>query len=434
LPDVTPTVVVTNTNDDGAGSLRQAIANAVAGDVIGFDASIAGKTIALTTGQLEISKGLTIQGPTPGGITISGSGISRIFGVTAPSSTDQVVLRNLTIADGKVDVFGGGIYLSSAASLTIDHALVTNNTAAGGGGIYNAQGSLTVINSTVTGNTTRPSITSDAFGGGIANFGDLTVTSSTVDHNVGTATGTIVAAGILARGINAATYRNTIIAQNTSTDASGPHTDNCQSGPDPAPILVGVNLSDDGSCGAAGAHMIVADPQLGALANNGGPTFTRALSKTSPAIEAVSLSDCTVTNDQRYVARPQGAACDVGAFEFNSFVQTPLTIDASAAVNPSTGVAVVTGTISCPDAISLTIHVALSEAQKAGRVNTTVSAADDVTLTCNGKKAWSVALTPTVGAFQTGTGAVTANTTNRPVYVNAASASGSVRMFWGHQP
>jgi hypothetical protein len=434
LHDVTPTIVVTNTNDDGAGSLRQAIANAAAGDVIGFGASIAGKTIVLTTGLLEISKSLTIQGPTPGGITISGGGVSRVLIVTAPSSTDQVVLRNLTITGGKVSGLGAGIYQEFGSSLTIDHTLITGNTADEGGGVYNVQGVLTVINSTISGNTVRPSIGQNAAGGAIANFGTLTVTSSTIDHNVGNAGGTVTAAGIFSQGVNPATYRNTIIAQNTSTDASGAHTDNCRNGSGPAPALVGVNLSDDGSCGAAGAHMIVADPQLGALADNGGPTFTRALAKTSPAVEAVPLGDCTVSDDQRYVARPQGAACDVGAFEFNSFVQTPLSIDGSAAVNPSTGVATVSGTISCPESISLTIHVALSEAQKAGRVNTTVSAADDVTLTCNGKKAWSIALTPAVGAFQTGTGTVKASTTNRPVYVTAASASGSVKMFWGHQP
>ena len=434
--DVTPTVTVANTNDAGAGSLRQAIADAVAGDVIGFDASIAGQTITLTTGELEIAKALTIQGPSTSGITIRGGGTSRVLEVTALESTDQITLRNLTITGGNIVGLGGGIFKKNSSSLTIDHVLVAGNTGETGGGIDSEQGQLTIINSTISGNTARSTIAASVFGGGIASSGDLAITSSTVVNNValGGAATFALAAGIYSHGAKAAQYRNDIIAGNTTDNGSGAHSDNCQSESSPKPILVGVNLSDDASCGAAGAHVLIADPQLGALASNGGPTQTMALLRTSPAIDAVSLSDCTVTTDQRYVSRPQGIACDIGAFEFNAFDQTPLSIDGSVAVNPSTGVAVVTGIISCPEAISLTIHVALSQPQKTGRVNTTVSAADDLILTCNGTKAWGIALTPATGGFQNGSGSVKASTTNRAPYVLPASASASVKMFWGHQP
>ena len=58
-----PTITVTNTDDAGPGSLRQAIIDARAGVVIQFDAAIAGKTIVLTSGKLDIDKAVTIEGP-----------------------------------------------------------------------------------------------------------------------------------------------------------------------------------------------------------------------------------------------------------------------------------------------------------------------------------------------------------------------------------
>ncbi|MEM4283894.1 MAG: choice-of-anchor Q domain-containing protein, partial [Candidatus Caldarchaeum sp.] len=83
----------------------------------------------------------------------------------------------------------------------------------------------------------------------------------------------------------------------------------------------GVNFDTDGSC--SGFNQVTpAQLNLGSLANNGGPTQTHALLAGSVAIDAVS--DCTlqdgttpVTQDQRGVSRPQGARCDVGAFESN---------------------------------------------------------------------------------------------------------------------
>ena len=58
-----------------------------------------------------------------------------------------------------------------------------------------------------------------------------------------------------------------------------------------------------------------ADPLLGPLQNNGGPTDTQALGAGSPAIDAGDPATCSAT-DQRGVARPQRARCDIGAFEY----------------------------------------------------------------------------------------------------------------------
>ncbi len=77
----------------------------------------------------------------------------------------------------------------------------------------------------------------------------------------------------------------------------------------------------NGSCGAATTKLFrtAASPGLGPLAANGGPTWTRALPAGSPAVDAAAeCSDWAgnpVTTDQRGVARPQGSACDAGAFE-----------------------------------------------------------------------------------------------------------------------
>jgi hypothetical protein len=91
----------------------------------------------------------------------------------------------------------------------------------------------------------------------------------------------------------------------------------------------GFNIDDDGSCGLTDpTDLPNTDPMLGALQDNGGPTFTHALLPGSPAINAIPLTDCTydddgdpdtpevpLAEDQRGVARPQGEGCDIGAYE-----------------------------------------------------------------------------------------------------------------------
>src|SRR5688572_14116797 len=72
-------VTVTNTDDAGAGSLRQAIIDAPDGATIQFDAAVAGQTIALSTGPLNIDKSLTIEGPVANGMTISGSLLDKVI-------------------------------------------------------------------------------------------------------------------------------------------------------------------------------------------------------------------------------------------------------------------------------------------------------------------------------------------------------------------
>ncbi len=177
------TVPVTNTLDSGPGSLRQAVLDAVPDDTVIFSQDVfsIAQTITLTTGQIEISKSLTIDGAANAVVTptISGSDLTRVFTVSAGIS---VTLSRLTIVNGS-DYGGAGIY--NAGVLTITHSRIANNESLNvyGGGAYNAAtGELTLIESTVSSNRAHdPGGTYHV--AGIYNDGRLTVISSTVDHN-----------------------------------------------------------------------------------------------------------------------------------------------------------------------------------------------------------------------------------------------------------
>ena len=171
---------VTNTNDTGGGSLRQAVldANAFVGaDTIAFSGAVftdqTPDTIALTTGQLTISDGLVIAGPGAGLLTISGSNASRIFQINPGV---DATIANVTIANGKSSDVGGGI-LNNGGSLAVISVTFNNNTATQvGGGIANF-GNMLINGGTF--NSNRASI----HGGAIYNAGGLEVRNSNFNTN-----------------------------------------------------------------------------------------------------------------------------------------------------------------------------------------------------------------------------------------------------------
>jgi hypothetical protein len=183
--DVSSTLTVTNNLDSGKGSLRYEIAHAAKKDTIVFAPSLDGQTITLTSGELDITTGLTIQGPGAGQLTISGGHNSRVFAVNASA---PVVLSGLTISNGTafpsnaaVPYWGDGGGILNLSTLTLSGCVVSGNSAAGaapsyGGGIYNA-GTLTLSGCTVANNYAIADI-APADGGGIYNAGRLTVSSS----------------------------------------------------------------------------------------------------------------------------------------------------------------------------------------------------------------------------------------------------------------
>jgi hypothetical protein len=168
----TATLTVTNTADSGAGSLRDAIAASSNGDRIEFASALSGQAITLTSAELVIDKNVEISGPGPDQLTVQrseaeGTPQFRIFHIVP----DHIVtIQGLTIANGSAGT-GGGI-LADHAALTIDNCSVEGNQAADkGGGIYNEGGSsatLTIVNSTVTGNRLTGDYISLS-GGGIYN-------------------------------------------------------------------------------------------------------------------------------------------------------------------------------------------------------------------------------------------------------------------------
>ncbi len=184
IPTRADIITVTNTNDSGSGSLRQALADANDGDTINFDPSIYGQTITLTSAELVIDRSVTISGPGAGSLAVDASAMQfdRVFHVMAGLA---VSIEGLTITGGRA-FDGGGIY-NYQSTLTVSNCIVHDNHGASGAGIYNdaRQGSatLTVLNSIITDNCACRDSYSVA-GGGMAGGGELTIVNTTVSNNI----------------------------------------------------------------------------------------------------------------------------------------------------------------------------------------------------------------------------------------------------------
>ena len=138
------TFTVTNTQDSGTGSLRDAIAKANAhseADKINFASQVAG-TITLTSGPLTITDDVKINGPGAGQLTVSGGNVSRVFEIEGGSfgGAGQVTIKGLTITQGLATedatfpASGGGI-LDLEADVTLkDDVLTANQAPLGGAG------------------------------------------------------------------------------------------------------------------------------------------------------------------------------------------------------------------------------------------------------------------------------------------------------------
>jgi hypothetical protein len=174
---------VTNLGDEGVGigvegDLRYAVNTANAdrdpSNQIVFDPGLAG-TIALTQGQLNVSKGLEIDGPGQDVLTISGSNRSGVFNIDPRAQ--NVSFLDLTIADGTSSQ-GGGI-TNNTATLALTRVRLTGNTASGNGGaIFHAgvRGGVILTDSLVDGNVAQEA-------GGIYSSNTLTLVRSTVSNN-----------------------------------------------------------------------------------------------------------------------------------------------------------------------------------------------------------------------------------------------------------
>ena len=187
-PSPTPpsnAVVVTNTNDDGAGSLRQAISSVLSGGTVTFSPLFNSPQTIVLESELSIQKNLSISGPGPNLLTLSGNNAVRVFNIGGSSPGFTVNISGLKITGGRApnNDFGGGIE-KNFGDLTLTNCIVTGNSVSGngsfgnGGGIDNFDGPLTITNCIISGNTANGS------GGGILNeAGPLTITNTTVSGN-----------------------------------------------------------------------------------------------------------------------------------------------------------------------------------------------------------------------------------------------------------
>jgi hypothetical protein len=405
-------VTVTNTDDSGPGSLRQAIIDADPGSIIQFAPGIAGQAIALSV-YLEVDKALTIEGPVPAGMTLSGALKTRVLVV---ESHGDLTLRNLSLVDGR-DTEGGGIFVVGG-KLTLDHSLVANNETVTNGGGINAddRSEVVLVNSTMSGNV------AGLVGGGIITHGALTIRNSTIAENSSQGGGGIAVLGTT----SALSLRNSIIANNVNV--LGTTEANCMVDHHTNASYTGGNITN-GDC-VTDPAVLIADPKLGSLANNGGPTKTYALLYGSPAIDGGLL--CTETTDQRYVARNQGITCDVGAFEFNDYAKVTLTIGPNVGMSAKTGITTVSGTIACSRPTTTTLAIALSQTQKVtGRFTTIVQgSATTPTLNCaTAPSSWSVTVTPAAGKFENGTATGRVAASGLPTDYLPADVTSPIKIF-----
>ena len=367
---VPATFTVLNTNDAFSGSLRQAIidANATAGDdIINFNitgtitlhsqnntviaslptildanltASGGGGTVGTLTingpgassliisgldggnttrdfnifnidigGDLTIS-GVTVSGAqkTSGGFGQGGGGFNNFGTLTVSNSiisgntagtgggidnSGTLAISNSTLStNNAASRFGGGILNTSSGTLTVTNSTFSGNFAQMGGGIlHSSSGTLTVTNSTFSGNFAQN-------GGGIFNDRTFTVTNSTISGNTATSFG----GGIFNNNSGTLNIANTIIANSiSSTDFFGtaPST-NTNNLVETLTVITGTFTPS-----------FTADPILGLLQNNGGPTFTMALGANSVAISTTPLA--TPNLDQRGFIRTNN---DIGAYAY----------------------------------------------------------------------------------------------------------------------
>jgi hypothetical protein len=361
-PNVITVTTLSSIPVTGSCSLPEAVANAndesnagndggncgagTGNDLINFTAALNG-TIALTSSLPAIVHTLTIDG-TGATIAISGGGT---VGVLSTDVDSTLSLNDLTITDGSASA-GGGV--DNAGTLFVDNSTFSGNTttSANGGAIFN-DGTLVVTNSTFSGDsvdtgasggavynnasasaailnsTFSGNLAPDGFGGALANAGTLlSVTNSTFSGNTSSPTngGAIYNGG----SDTSVIVSNSILAtSSTSDDCAGTA----------AIVNGGYNIADDASCGfpatkAANGQTIgdSVGPLLESLAHNGGPTETIATESSSPAIDAIPIALCPLT-DQRGYPRPDvgdtSGACDIGSFESSNAVVNTLIDDST---------------------------------------------------------------------------------------------------------
>jgi hypothetical protein len=353
---------VTTLDDAGPGSLRDAVASTPSGGTVDFQADLTG-TIVLTTGELAITRDLTIAGPGADVITISGNHASRVFNIGAAFTVDisgltigsgytldtgggitnagtltltnvslsgntaafsqgggdgggiftsgPLTVTNCTLSSNSAWGLGGGMYDAGATPVTVSGSTISRNQTSlgvggGGGGLYNAGGTLVVDGCTLSGNTT------DAGGAIMNNGGTLMVHRSTLSGNSGMQVG-----GGIFSVLGMATVSDSTVSGNQAGDNGGGGIYNLLGTLQVQNTIIAGNTSPFapdlyGDLVDQGYNLIGGNPGLGPLQDNGGPTWTMAVLPSSPALNRGNPAQLGVA-DQRGVVRAGGV--NIGAFQ-----------------------------------------------------------------------------------------------------------------------
>jgi hypothetical protein len=372
-PSSGATFTVTSNGDSGAGTLRRAITDAEANnndptaDLIQFDPAVT--VVNLDSTLPTITHPLTIDGPGADALDIrrsgSASGDFRLFAVI-PGMDSTVTIRDATISGTRATGFSGGaLSKSGVGTLILDSAVFTDNRASTAGAISFADGFTSIRNSTfnlnqatagsggaIVGRSSSPTVHGEGEvinstiagnsatlnGGGIAVIeqGRITVNSSTIQGNTADSDNSGGGSGGGTQNQSTGTaptfsVANTLYAGNTVGSSGTATTTQCGG----TYASSGFNLRTVSEAGCMGfdetSDIVNANPMLGTLGDNGGPTPTIALLTGSPAIDAGNpdspldgfFPTCPTT-DQRGVSRLGPNRCDIGAFEKRSPTTTTL--------------------------------------------------------------------------------------------------------------
>ena len=315
--NVVNSTVSGNSCDHGAGYGIH-----LAGNITGEGvATIANSIITGNNSSDPVNPGGGIVSDAPGGtglVTVINSTVAGNMGPGIRSGGGVLSIADSTIRDN----VGGG--LSVFGQVTVASSTISGNTALSAGGIINFA-TLTLLNSTISGNKTT-----GGPGGGIYNRAVVTSVNCTIANNTAATTG----GGVYNERFRTFSFnfRNTIIANNqagsgTGFDVGGPDAVTSQDY-----NLIGNNAGSS-ITGVTTHNIVNADPKLGPLADNGGPTMTHALLQNSPALDAgdncvtdvAHCGDSTIPQlvaDQRSFSRmidgpdaDQTATVDIGAYE-----------------------------------------------------------------------------------------------------------------------
>jgi len=354
---------------------------------------------ANVTGDLDIVGDLTILGAGPAATVIDAGGIDRVIDVRSGTTT----LQSVTVSNGDSGPgtsSGGGIRQESG-NLNVFDSVVRDNRSWAGGGINSRQGTLDIRRSEIIDNVVEGQPGNGSHGAGFekgnadgalmvrdtlvagnqaidgnaggmyTNVASVSVANSTFtgnsqyastivlelyNHPTGTASFAFVTiaanassgptGGILSNVGDAnsldLTLEGVLLQDNTSSGGA----ENCATQGNGAFTSLGSNLADDTTCTALTQPTdLVNDTSttLGPLANNGGPTRTAALLAGSSAIDA-AVCDAAVPTDQRGALRPGGAICDVGAFEVGAVVPSTTTTTTAAPTTTTTAAPTTTTT------------------------------------------------------------------------------------------